>query len=216
MTPNASTSSDIEHMRRKLAEAREDQSPVCLRRSIPGAVRISGFVHDFGTEWVLVAVLDPEVFLDGFCALRVRDIEQIREAANSDFWVEALKLEGSWPPAKPRRRVRLDSTPDLLVDACRISPLVSIYVQHNPPDVFNVGRIVELTKRSVRLLEIDSEAEWITAPTSYQFAAINRVDINGRYERALYRVGRKSFAAALSKAQDGAGRRQVNRIRVTP
>ena len=81
------------------------------------------------------------------------------------------------------------SLKELLLSASRLFPVVTIHIEKVDPDVCYIGRIVDLNKDHVALLEIGPDACWDKKPTSYRLREITRVDFGGQYEEALHLVG---------------------------
>lgn len=172
----------------QLEKAADDRALVRLSRSIRRSDKLEGFVVRLGVHWVLVAVLDPSIFLDGFAAVRLSQISKVTRRGGPDSFVgRALALRDQWPPAT--LEVNLDRTADLLRTAGESFPLVTVHLEADDPEVCFVGRCVGFTSRSVELLEISPEAEWDARPTKYALAALSRVEMGGRYEAALAAVG---------------------------
>src|SRR3954471_5735753 len=69
----------------KLASATEDRALVCLSRSIRRGDTLDGFVVGIGKEWVLLANLDPNIYLNGFVAIRICDVSKVKRPSNESF-----------------------------------------------------------------------------------------------------------------------------------
>lgn len=90
-------------------------------------------------------------------------------------------------PKKPR--VSVASIEELLLSASRVFPLLTIHREKARPDVCWIGRIEEIRRGQVSLLEIGPDAAWDDKPTSYKLNEITSVEFGGEYERALFLVG---------------------------
>lgn len=80
----------------RLERARAEQLFVGVRRWIPDSDRIDGYVMSIGEEWVVLAKLGG-VTLDGWCLLRLKDIQAVyldRDAVAT----KVLKALDQWPP----------------------------------------------------------------------------------------------------------------------
>ena len=73
--------------------------------------------------------------------------------------------------------------------AGRAFPLVAIHTEEEDPEVCFIGRVLGVTQRRLRLVEINTDATWESEPTEYRLDAITRVDFGGGYEDALHIVG---------------------------
>lgn len=149
---------------------------------------IEGFVLDIGRQWVLLAVLDASIVLDGFAALRIEDIHTVDVQASSDFIRKALTLREFWPPSQPPRPVGLADVRELLSSSAGATPLVTVHLEETDPDCCYIGVVREIDTDHVALLEVTPSAEWELEPTSYPLDEITRVDLGGRYEDALFSI----------------------------
>lgn len=70
---------------------------------------VEGYVVDVGERWVLIAVLDASIFIDGFAAVPIADIARVEPRNGSREFVErALRLHDEWPPTSPAEKISLD------------------------------------------------------------------------------------------------------------
>ena len=148
---------------------------------------LTGYVLDVGPKFFLLAVVSDRIWFDGFECLRIGDVSELREDTRAKFVEAALKKRGERMPRKPR--IKLDSIEDLIESAGRAFPLVTIHQEVVDPDVCRIGRVVEVNKKQVSLLEIDPDAKWDKTPTEYRLNEITRVNFGGDYEDALSLVG---------------------------
>jgi hypothetical protein len=170
-----------------LETAVRDQMLVRVSRTIRRG-KLDGFVVGIGQAWVLLAVLDPNIYLNGYAALRLGDVSKVKQRGGPDTFVSrALAARGEWPPVAVD--VDLDSVADLVRTASDVAPLITLHVEEDDPDVCFIGRPVRFTSRSVHLLEITPQAEWHDHPTKWAFSDVTRVDFGGRYEEALALIG---------------------------
>lgn len=161
---------------------------VRIRRGIRKADRVEGFVIGVGEQWVLLNLFDPDMFLDGYAALRLRDIRRVeRRGGPASFPVRALRHFGESP--HPLEGVDLDTIRGLLASLGSTYPLLLIHVEELDPEVCYVGKYVSASKRNLRLLEISPRATWDDEPTKWPLKAITRVEVGTRYAEALHAVG---------------------------
>ena len=174
-------------IRAKLAAAAANTELVRVVRSIRRADKLEGFVLKIGAEWLLLHVLNPAMFLDGHVAVRVSDVRSVKTLGSDSFAARALRHYGD----KPRKlgKVELRSTKAVIASASKTFSLVTIHIEQRDPSVCYIGMPVALSTRALRLREISSEARWDDEPTTYWLRDVTRVDIGGRYERALLAVG---------------------------
>jgi hypothetical protein len=172
----------------QLTRAAEKLELVRLRRDIPGADEIEGYVLDIGVEWVLLARLDPEVFLNGFVLVKLSDVVRAGKSSSRQFVRRALELHGEWPPARPDWKLSLDDIAGLLAAVAARRPLLTIYVEDDDPEVCFIGAPAKIGRRKLHLLEVSPRAVWDAEPTKWPLADVTRIDFGGRYEQALYDV----------------------------
>jgi len=177
----------------KLAKRR--RSLVRFRRPLePGTV--NGYVLDIGPEFFLLALISDGIRPNGFQCFRLTDIRRLRVPDKyAQFHEEVLKKRGIKFPKKPLVSVR--SLPKLLLSANKAFPLVTIHREKAEPSTCEIGRVVEVRKGSVTLLEIGPGAIWDERLRTYRLNQITRVDFGGDYENALHLVGGENFQRAV-------------------
>lgn len=149
---------------------------------------LDGYVLAVGDDWLLLANLDPGILLDGFTALRLRDVAQVQYKHTSDFVQSALDLRGQWPPATPGETIALASISALLESLRGQWPLVTVHLELDDPDVCFIGEVQRVGKRKLLLREISPRAAWIDLPGKFRLDDLTRVDVGASYERALVEV----------------------------
>ena len=174
-------------VRADLRAAAASRQLVRILRTIRGADKIEGFVLKIGAEWLLVHNLDPEIFLDGHVALRLRDVRNVKPLASASFTARALQHFGDRP--RMPGRVDLTSTRTVIESASRRFPLVTVHVERRNPTVCYIGVPVDINSKTLRLRHITPDADWEKDPINYPLRDITRVEIGGHYERALLAVG---------------------------
>lgn len=164
-------------------QALDQQVLVKVARTIRRSDRLAGFVVGIGKVWVLLALLDPNMYLNGFAAIRLRDISKVKSPRTGSFVRRALELRGDWPPVGAN--VDLDGTAELVRTAAELAPLVTLHFERDDPTVCFIGKPVRFTRGSVRLMEVDPQAEWEPSPSKWSLADVTRGEFAGRYEEAL-------------------------------
>ncbi|MFF4383042.1 hypothetical protein [Kitasatospora sp. NPDC001547] len=168
-----------------LDRARAEGRLVRLRRAIPGADRLEGFVLGTGPVWTLLAVCTDHR-LDGWTAVRTADLRTVRDRGGPEgLTVRALRRRGLWPAHPPGADLPLDDLPGLLTAACAEYGLIALHTEHRDPDVCRVGTVTALRPASLRLHEVDPEARWHPEPTKVRFADVTRVDLGDYYTAVL-------------------------------
>jgi hypothetical protein len=153
------------------------------RRPVVGE-GIAGFVVAATPEVVLVHRLDWNTFsLDGYCAMRTRDIQRRRWLNRPTSWQEtALRVKKIKPVSLPF--VSADSFCDLLISISDAFSLITIHTELRDEGVCYVGRVKKLTDRYLVIFNLDTKAAWKGA-RRFRWADITRVDFGDGYAEAL-------------------------------
>jgi len=149
---------------------------------------VHGYVLAAGPQWFLLALVGDGIRFNGFQCFRRRDVRNLQMPHSHVRFVEAaLRKRGERVPRRPR--VNVLSLEGLLRSANRLFPLVTIHREQVDPGACWIGRVRDVDKKRVAMLEIDPDACWHHAPTDYRLSEITRVDFGGDYEDALSIVG---------------------------
>jgi hypothetical protein len=164
------------------------------RRFEPSKIR--GYVLDVGPQFFLLALVGDRIWFDGFECFRINDAKDVRLDPYSAFAQAALKTRGESRPKKPR--VSVANIEDLLLSAGKAFPLVTIHREQVDPAACWIGRVQNVNRGRVTLLEIGPDAVWDDSPARYRVTEITRVNFGGDYESALHLVGGEPPVAAAS------------------
>jgi hypothetical protein len=149
---------------------------------------VNGYVIDIGPQFFLVALVGDGIRFNGFQCFRLSDVRKLQVPSKYSAFAEAaLKKRGERFPKKPP--VVVSSLRKLLLMANRAFPLVTIHREQVDADVCHIGRVIDLNKGRLSLLEIGPDALWDDEPETYRLGEITRVDFGGDYEEALHLVG---------------------------
>lgn len=180
----------------RLEHAQERRLLVSVRRWIPGADRLEGFVVAIGDKWVALQRLSDRIAFDGWQLLRLKDIQAVSTNPDPDcFEVKALKARALWPPTKPD--VDLDHVVGALRTVSAATPMVSVFDEFDRPDVCAIGAVRSVDESSLRLLEVNVRGGWARKASFHDPADITRLDFGGGYEEAL------SLVAGSPPAESG-------------
>jgi len=177
---------DAHEVQLHLAESVAQGTLVRVLRSLRRADKLDGFVVGVGNAWVLLARLDPNFLeLDGYVAVRLGDITKVEARGGPDTFVgRVLAAKGQWPPRPVE--VNLDDPAELVRSSAAVSPLITLFIEAEDPDVCFVGKPVRYTKRKVHLLEVTPEAEWREdGPSKWRLDEVTRLDFSDHYAGAL-------------------------------
>lgn len=171
----------------RLEHAQEQQLLVHVRRWIPHADRIEGFVVGVSKKWVAFQRLSDGMTFDGWVLLRLKDIQAVSTEPDPDsFEVKALKARGQWPPSMPE--LNLDDAVEVLRTAAGVATVVSVFDEFDLPDVCWIGSVALVNKSKLRLLEVNTRGGWARKTRAFTPDDITRVDVGGGYEEALLLV----------------------------
>ena len=178
-----------------LAKALRNRLLVRFTRVLePGTV--NGYVLDIGPKFFLLALVSDGLRLNGFQCFRLSDIRELCVPDKYAAFHEAvLKKRGERFPKRPR--VSVSSLAELLVTANKAFPLVTIHQEKVDPSVCWIGRVVDVAKGWVTLLEIGPDATWDDKLQTHRLSEITRVDFGGDYEGALYLIGARTYERAV-------------------
>jgi hypothetical protein len=170
--------------RKNLAATFEEDEIVEIDRSPAIEDKIEGYVVGVSDLFVLLHALDPSyINLNGYILLRAEDIRRYRIRNDYDFFLNrALKLKGIRPVPQPE--IDLSSFPTLLSSANKSFPLLTIHREIMDAETCFIGRVKNLTDKTVTLQEINPAAKWERV-RRYNFKDITRLDFGGGYEEAL-------------------------------
>jgi hypothetical protein len=147
-----------------------------------------GYVLDIGPEFFLLALIDENIKFNGFECHLVSDIKRLKlPDPYEDFTVAALRKQRQRIDRKPD--IDLSSLPALLKSANAIFPLVTIQQERAKPGECFIGKVLDISEKTLLLHPIDPGAVWHKKPYRLRLAEITRVDFGGGYEGALHLVG---------------------------
>ncbi|MGD9794867.1 MAG: hypothetical protein AB7V43_15450 [Acidimicrobiia bacterium] len=168
-----------------LAVMPDDQLLRVRRRS---GEPITGFVSSVGDRWALIHRCH-DTTLDGYSAIRLRDITDIVIDPRSTVVARALELKGhefGWIPAG------LDSTAAVLGWCATRFEILTVHPEHRQPSTCHVGIVesVDANAKTFRLRELSPMAQWWADSFSWKFADVTRVDVGDAYANDLLAVNR--------------------------
>ncbi|MFB9631127.1 hypothetical protein [Nonomuraea helvata] len=173
-----------------LKRARRSGEPVRVRREIAGADRLDAYVVGVGRKWVLLHTISDEIRLDGYSAIRLRDIRHATRSGWKGAMTahRAITLREEHP--QPLPDIDLDYTKGLIETLTTAFPLVAVYIEKLDPHVCHIGRARGITRnKRLRLQEIGPAADWALTPSTNRTTDITRFDVSGGYIDALHAVG---------------------------
>ena len=154
-----------------------------------GNRRLYGFVVG-SAEWLLLHRLYSEMWvLNGYVAVRARDIDAAERSERGSFSGEVVRLKRLRPRRPPR--ISVSSTEELLRTAATAWPLVSIERENDDRGVAWIGRPVVLGPREAVLKLIDTTGRWMAGTMTVKLGSITRIDFGGEYESLLHQLSER-------------------------
>jgi hypothetical protein len=138
-------------------------------------------------NWVLLQDLDGGMFLNGYSAIRLRDVKRVTEEEEDSFPARALRIRGE--ALHVPEDIDITSTRSLISSAATRFRLITVHNEMDDPSVCFIGWPMRVSDKSLRLQEVTPEAEWDGEVSKWPLSDITRVDFGGRYEDALLTVG---------------------------
>lgn len=157
---------------------------------------VNGYVLAIGPKFFLIALVSDDIRPNGFQCYRLSDVRKLQVPDKYACFHEAvLRKRGSRFPRKPP--VIVSSLAQLLRTANKAFPLVTIHREKVDAGACWIGRVVDLSRGRVTLLEIGPDASWDEELESYRLSEITRVDFGGDYENALQLIGGNNYQRAV-------------------
>ncbi|MER7174901.1 hypothetical protein [Streptomyces mesophilus] len=159
---------------------------------------LQGFALASDRDWTLLLVLTDSM-ADGYALVRTRDLTDVRTRGRRDVDRRWAKQHGTWPPPPPADgSFALGGTRELVAQIAAAHTLVTVFQEALDPDIALIGKVASQGKRSLRLQEIDSTAEWRRTTTKLRHEDITRIDFADHYGRVLTDLGGKAPRLAKS------------------
>lgn len=174
-------------IKRALKRAMSRQRHVIVERRLKGTDGIDGYVIAVGKSWLLLATTMDGGYLDGFTALRTKDVRKVRK--DRHFAARLLKAIGQKVPLELADAIDLSGPGTIIRDAAARDTLVSVYRERTRPDECRIGTPIEWEGDYVWLLEIDTQARWDDFLDRHRLRKLTRIDFGGAYLTALLAVG---------------------------
>jgi len=178
---------------RRLNDALHTEQRVAVTRGEWDEWPLLGFVVGLSDEWALLHVVDGSfVRLNGYCAVRVRDISRIT-AKDTSFFARFLALQNEVPVSQPD--ILLVDLPGLLSSASALFPLIQIETEGKHANECYIGRVVKIGKRTVTHRFIKPRATWRKMPDRYALRDITKVVFGDAYNVALWRIAQEQSSS---------------------
>jgi hypothetical protein len=179
------TSKKAAHVREQLLTAKQKKLVVQFSRPFePGT--FTGYAIDVGPAFFLLASLNDGFEFEQYACLRLADVRHLESPAKrAKFYTKVRQLRGDKLPLKIK--INLADRISILDSVHR--SLVTVHREQVDPDTCKIGYMLSRSKTVLELLEIHPDAQWESEPTYVQINQITRIDLPGRYERALLSAG---------------------------
>lgn len=171
----------------KLESALVKRKFVRIVRVMDGADRLDGYVVAIGDDWILLRGMDNDLSIDGWSAVRIRDIHSIdnlSRRAQPDLQSRVLEALDQWPPKAPTVCLVNDLN-GVISTAHGVSTLVAVHRESSRPDALWIGVTRAVDDEHVTLTELDAGGEWDMTNTVFETDDVTRVDFDTNYIRNL-------------------------------
>jgi len=155
---------------------------VRLTRGFASEPLHNGFVLALGREWVLLQQFH-DFYPEGYTAVRVRDITDVRSGEYERHWERMLAGEGQFDRITDPGDVPLDNIPQLLQELQRRGQNVIVECEDPDEDIedFYIGQILSVDEESVCFANFDGLGRWDEAPDTIPFGEITKVQFETPY-----------------------------------
>ena len=170
-------------------------SPPTLTRVRRGQLAYrQGFVLGVSSELLLIERLSDRIDLDGFLALRLRDVTSLDiDFPRKDFYVKALSLK-KLAPTVPSG-IDLSNMRSLIRSVGERYPLVVIDRELVADGECEIGHIKVASESSYALRWLSPDATWQEDAKRYKYSDITQVGFGGEYETTLALVAEANDSA---------------------
>jgi hypothetical protein len=170
-------------IRGRLSKLVGQQKFAQVTRGYPGEPVHRGFILGLGRELVLLHLFH-DFYPEGYSALRVADIEEVRSGENERYWEAMFRGEGLMDQVGIPYEVPLDDVRTLLAALHERGQHVIIECEDRSTaeyDEFYIGRLVALDDETVSIRTFDSMGEWDEGPRIITYGDITRVQFDTPY-----------------------------------
>lgn len=137
-----------------------------------------------GSRWVILARMDDSIRLDGFEALRLADISNVRTRfRNREFFVRGLASKRRVAAIGPSYTVK--STRSLIRSVQQHNALLTVERETGQIDGADVGRVIAFGARHFSMRTISPNAEWRKGRERIHYADVTRIGFASEYEETL-------------------------------
>lgn len=150
----------------------------------------TGYAVGISNQFVLIHILDNNIYLNGYSALRIKDIKLCKTLSDSKYFAnKAIQLMKKKPLPQPK--IILDDITSIIESVNKQYPLLAVHCEDIINDACNIGKVLKITNKTVMLKEIDTCAFWCENNSRFRLKDITRIDFGGAYEDALWMVSQK-------------------------
>jgi len=145
------------------------------------------YVHQIGGGWLCIQPVRDRVDFDGYELLRVEDVTDIRPCPRGDFFAKVLTQRGL---AASSANLTMDSLETALASIAGPGALAAFHREVVDPDTCEVGRVVSISRASLRLRCVDLDGREHAEEVRIALRDLTRVGFGGGYEAALAMAAR--------------------------
>ncbi len=145
--------------------------------------QIAGFVLDFSDSLILLHLLEWSTFtLNGYIVIRVRDINRQRVFDKKGCWQNKAAKAKKLKPIRPK--VLISTLEEAIQSVDKAFPVITIEKEMIRDDACWIGKLAELTPKTISIHGLNTQAEWKGKDT-FNLKDITRLAFGGGYETAL-------------------------------
>ena len=172
---------DQEEWARRLAPALEEKRFLHIDRDrLPGNASVNGIPVAMGPAWLVIHEV-VDLHLNGYAAIRRRDVSLLRRNRYDRFYEDILRGEGAWPLAGLPHEIDASDTESLFGSLKRHNQWVIVESEDPEEEFFTIGRIVRVGRKSLSVLHFDATGKWERIPTLVPYEGLTMASFGNEY-----------------------------------
>lgn len=157
----------------------------------------NGYLLDYSDDWTFIQFVERDIFIEGYAIVRNDTIKKYRLFDDHNYMVHrALRKLGEFPVVPGK--LDLTDINSIVQSANAVFPLIVIYRELRWKDRCHIGGIAAVTPKTITLTSIDTGAKY-DGLYRIRSADITKVELDGRYERALWAAASKRTKKCIAK-----------------
>ncbi len=159
---------------------------------------INGYLLDSSDDWSLIQAVDRDIYFNGYSVLANKTIKRYRILNDGNHMVHRALRKLGYIPKKPKG-IQLNDIHSIVMSVNRIFSLLIISRELWKNDVCQIGSIAQITKKTITLATIDTEAEH---DGFFRICSkdITAIEFGSHYDKALWAAASKKTKNCLTNA----------------